>query len=129
MLRPLKVENQGKVTTYYCHHWRVFPPVSAMLDLDVEEQRVRKMITTQAYEQHKVWKRICGLAEGMVEGVCLQCPHVRRLVHQVGHGNPPVLESLDGKHRFPVVDAVDIASRGGSRGSLETHLRKSRGKE
>jgi len=116
VLRPMQTPYQGKIETFYCHHWRQFPPVTALMDIGVEEQRTLKLINTADYERHKVWERACGLASGMDPEVCLKCPHVRKLVSRPN--KPPLLESLDGEHSYPVVDSVDIATRGHSRANL-----------
>lgn len=125
MLRPMQATYRDKAETFYCQHWRQFPPVSALMDIGVEEQRAKKLINNNQYKQHKVWERICGLAQGMDPEVCLSCPHVRKLV-SVGANKPPHLVSLDGQHSFPIVDAVDIASRGHSRVSYQTATQSSR---
>ena len=114
MLKPLLAKYLGKDETFYCHHWRVFPPITALMDIGVEDQRAQKLISNAEYERHKVWERMCGLDRGMDEDICLKCPHIRRLEDK-GPNIPPDLVSLDGLHRFPVVDSVDIASRGHSR--------------
>jgi hypothetical protein len=88
-----------------------------MMDIGVEEQRSKGLISTGGYESHKIWERVCGLDKGMNPEVCLDCPHARKLV-SVGRNKPPHLESLDGEHSFPIVDAVDITSQGHSRANF-----------
>jgi len=115
MMRVIKTEDQG---TLCCFHWRNWPPVEAVNfpDKGAEELRSMKILGPVEAQRFTVWERECGLLE-MNEGRCLSCKHVRKLI--VRPPQVPMLQSLDGKQRVPLVDSSFVAC-------LPTFRRRSR---
>lgn len=94
------MSSEGEHLTLVCQHWRNFPPFTALNTQDIETQRKDKGITDSEYQQHLVWKRICGLLV-MNKKKCRHCPHVRYMKEKDGLW---VLETPDGKLATPIVD-------------------------
>lgn len=121
MLKPIKSLFRKKETTFVCVHWKGFPPLSALSEVNVLELRKRKKITEAEYQRHQIWKKHCGLI-GMEFDVCIECPFVRIL--EPVPNKPPDLVSLDGETRVPAVTSMDMESLGGNRGNMITYIKR-----
>ena len=96
----------GEELRLVCLHWRLFPPPSAVRTEDIEVQRQNQEVTQAEYQQHLIWKRICGLTR-MDRKKCRNCPQVRHLKQK---NHLWVLETPDGKTAVPVVDLPTLES-------------------
>jgi hypothetical protein len=63
-------------------------------------------------QRFQVWERTCGIIR-MEEEKCLACPHVRRV--EIKPPAVPVLVTMDGKNRTPIIDQTFAASLPGVR--------------
>lgn len=106
MLKSVGAETSGEHLTLVCLHWKSFPPITALRQKDIEEQRRDNEVTIAEYQQHLVWQRICGLL-GMNKKKCRYCPHVRYLKKK---GELWVLETPDGSMSSPIVDTTTLES-------------------
>lgn len=63
-MKPYQILTKDEKTiTLRCKHEKEFPPVHALFDQPIEDQRAMGLIDGHKYEQIKTWQRVCGLKD------------------------------------------------------------------
>lgn len=100
----MKASRDSSGNVIVCLHWKVFPTPGTQLE--VEEQHRKGEISSADYQRAQIFHKVCGL-QAMADS-CLKCQFCRRLEH-TPTGNP-VLSTLDGKLKTPLIDPLTIDS-------------------
>ena len=114
-MRPIKTG----ADYFGCIHWRTWPPIMALeyegqTGLDIYRAGNLDAVGLQRFQ---VWERQCGLTK-MDEAKCSSCTHVRRV--EIKPPAVPVLVTLDGTSRVPIIDQTFAASLPSFRSHLMT---------
>ncbi len=120
-MKPYRKKVGDQMVTFTCFHWRTFPPIAAFEGRSAEELRQRGSISDTDYQRHQIWERECGLLK-MLDAKCSGCDHYRRV--EVSFTKPPMMVTMDGKRKTPILDRTWLTYLPKYRGTNEaTHRR------
>ena len=121
---PVWAKRNGKKVVLACLHWRVFPPVVALMDEPGEALWAKKAVSSHDFQQYLIWKKVCGRKQMDAEG-CQACA----LAHIMTKRNHlPVLVSLDGTRVIPTTDIPTADSLPKNRGNFIQMMRPKKDK-